>query len=183
MFARLFRRDTQTRSIASALYGAIVAQARNPVLYAKLGVPDTVDGRFEMVVLHTVVFLDRLHREGETGKAIGQRIFDLHCADMDRSLRELGIGDLGVPKRMKKMAEGFYGRAGAYGAAIAANDEAGLAAAIARNVFRGAESTTAATALSAYVLASAKRMAVGPALAEPPAFADPAAFVRTGVSA
>ncbi len=166
MFARLFRRDSEARSIASALYGAIVAQARNPVLYAELGVPDTVDGRFEMVVLHTIVFLDRLQREGEAGKAIGQRIFDLHCTDMDQSLRELGIGDLGVPKRMK-----------------AANDEAGLAAAIARNVFRGAEATTATTALAAYVLASAKRMASGPALAEPPAFADPAAFVRTGVSA
>jgi cytochrome b pre-mRNA-processing protein 3 len=182
MFARLFRRDTEARSIASALYGAIVAQARNPVLYAQLGVPDTVDGRFEMVVLHTVVLLNRLQGEGEAGKVIGQRIFDLHCTDMDRSLRELGIGDLGVPKRMKKMAEGFYGRAAAYGAALAANDERGLAEAVARNVFRSADSASSATPLAAYVLASAKRMAAGQALAEPPAFADPVAFVPVGAT-
>jgi cytochrome b pre-mRNA-processing protein 3 len=183
MFARLFRRDTEARAIASALYGAIVAQARNPVLYAQLGVPDTVDGRFEMVVLHTVVFLDRLQREGEAGKAVGQRIFDLHCTDMDRSLRELGIGDLGVPKRMKKIAEGFYGRAAAYGTALAADDEDGLAEAIARNVFRGADSASTAAPLAAYVLTSARRMAAGPALAVPPAFADPAAFVPAGATA
>ena len=96
MFGRLFRRETGADAIASTLYGAIVAQARNPIFYEELGVPDTVSGRFEMVVLHVVLVLERLE-----DKAMGQRIFDLYCKDMDQSLREMGVGDLGVPKRMK----------------------------------------------------------------------------------
>ena len=101
---------------------------------------------------------------------------------MDRSLRELGIGDLGVPKRMKKMAEGFYGRAAAYGAALVANDQRGLAEAIARNVFQGTQTAWAAP-LAAYALACAKGLAAVPALATPPAFADPAAFPPVGAAA
>ena len=182
MFDRLFRRDTATAGIASGLYGAIVAQARSPMLYSDYGVPDTVDGRFEMVVLHTVLFLERLQREGEAGKAIGQGIFDLYCTDMDRSLRELGISDLGVPKRMKKMTEAFYGRAGAYRTAITANDAAGLAEALRRNVFRGVEARRGADALAAYVMASAVRLGASPATAEPMAFADPAAFAPAAVT-
>jgi len=183
MFARLFRRDTEADSIAAALYGAIVAQARRPALYAGFGVPDTVDGRFEMVVLHTALLLDRLQREGEAEKTIGQRIFDLHCRDMDQSLRELGIGDLSVPKRMKKMAEAFYGRAAAYRAAVAVSDTASLAEIIRRNVFRGAETARDASPLAAYVLALARHLAAAPALSQPPAFIDPEAFVPLEVPA
>lgn len=180
MFGRLFRRETGTDAIASALYGAIVAQARNPVLYADFGVPDTVSGRFEMVVLHTGLVLDRLQRQGEAEKAVGQKVFDLYCRDMDQSLRELGVGDLGVPKRMKKMAEAFYGRAAAYGVAVVARDQRGLANALRRNVFASAESAYAETMLADYVLASADRLNAASLLDQPLAFADPAAFAPAG---
>jgi cytochrome b pre-mRNA-processing protein 3 len=181
MFARLFRRDSQAFDIASAIYGAIVTQARTPALYAALGVPDTVDGRFEMVVLHTILVLDRLGREDARTRSIGQLIFDLHCQDMDRSLRELGIGDLGVPKRMKKMAEAFYGRAATYRDAIAAGDRSALTTALMRNVYRDTPSDARAAALAGYVMSSAERIAAAPALSGPPPFADPAAFIPTGV--
>ncbi len=152
MFGRLFRRETGADAIASTLYGAIVAQARNPIFYEELGVPDTVSGRFEMVVLHVVLVLERLE-----DKAMGQRIFDLYCKDMDQSLREMGVGDLGVPKRMKKMAEAFYGRSAAYRSALSARDSHGLATAIARNVFDHADAP--ARLLSAYAIASADVLA------------------------
>ena len=151
VFGRLFRRDSEAAAIATALYGAIVAQARDPLLYRDYCVADTVDGRFEMVVLHTILVLDRLQEGGEAAKAAGQATFDLYCADMDRSLRELGIGDLGVPKRMKKMTERFYGRAAAYRTALAASDAAALSEAFERNVFNGA--APGAAALAGYAIA------------------------------
>jgi cytochrome b pre-mRNA-processing protein 3 len=157
MFGRLFRRDPEGQAIAAALYGAIVAQARNPALYTDFGVADTVTGRFEMVVVHLVLVLERIATEGEAAKPLSQAVFDLYCKDMDRSLRELGFGDLGVPRRMKKMAQAFYGRAMAYREAIAAGDEAMLAAAIARNVFP--DDPAHAPALAAYVLGSARLLA------------------------
>jgi len=184
MFGRLFRRDGDADVIAATLYGAIVAQARKPALYADFGVADTVTGRFEMVVLHTVLVLDRLQGEGEAEKAVGQKVFDLYCTDMDRSLRELGIGDLGVPKRMKKMTEGFYGRAMTYREALAAGDVGALGAAIARNVFPGSDAPNAGR-LAAYALASAKLLTTTPVatlLAEPPRFADPVAFAPAGAA-
>ena len=183
MFARLFRRNIEADATASAIYGAIVAQARHPALYADLGVADTVDGRFEMVVLHTILVLDRLQAGGEAEKAVGQKVFDLYCTDMDRSLREMGIGDLGVPKRMKRMTEAFYGRAAAYRAALAAANRSALAEVIERNVFRGAAPASMAASLAAYVLASAKGLAGTPGLAVPLAFADPATFASAGVAA
>jgi cytochrome b pre-mRNA-processing protein 3 len=160
MFGRLFRRDPEGHAIATALYGAIVAQARNPALYTHFGVADTVTGRFEMVVLHLTLVLERLAAEGTAEKALSQAIFDLYCADMDRSLRELGFGDLGVPRRMKKMAQAFYGRSAAYRQAAAAGDESLLAAAIARNVFP--DNADLAPALAAYVLRSARLLAAQP---------------------
>lgn len=184
MFGRLFRRRSESDTIAASLYGASVAQARHPALYTIFGVADTVDGRFEMVVLHTILVIDRLRAGGEAEQAAGQDVFDLHCADMDRSLRELGVGDLGVPKRMKQMSERFYGRAEAYRAALAARDADALRAAIERNVFAGA--AAGAGPLAAYVLASHDALAAVPPaglLTEPPRFADPAAFVSAGVRA
>jgi cytochrome b pre-mRNA-processing protein 3 len=153
MFGRLFRRDSEADAIASALYGAIVAQARNPTLYRDFGVADTVTGRFEMVTMHVILVLDRLAALGEAVRPLGQRIFDLYVLDMDRSLRELGIGDLGVPKRMKKMAQAFFGRHEVYREALAAGDAARLTETIARNVYPTG-SAAAAERLAGYVLAS-----------------------------
>lgn len=172
MFERLFGRIPESRAIAATVYGAIVAQARQPALYEAFGVADSVDGRFEMVVLHTVLVLDRLQSGSEQERGIGQKIFDLYCLDMDRSLRELGVGDLGVPKRMKVMTQRFYGRAAAYRTALAANDVDKLADVIGRNVYASGRD---GRALAEYVLASYRRLAavtIEDVLAGRPAFAD-----------
>lgn len=130
---RLFGDSGLTRR-ATTLYSAVVTQARQVPFYRDLGVPDTVDGRFELIVLHAVLALRRLHQEGADGDALAQAVFDVLIDDMDRSLREMGVGDLGVGRRIKAMGEAFYGRAGAYEAALDDGDGA-LVEALARNVF------------------------------------------------
>jgi cytochrome b pre-mRNA-processing protein 3 len=158
MILRLFRRS-YTATI-NALYGAIVAQARRPVFYAGFGVPDTVEGRFDMVVLHLVLVLRRL-RQGTGGparnKQLAQGLFDAFCRDMDHNLREMGVGDLAVPKQMKRLAEAFYGRQRAYEDALAADDPAALAAALRRNVFSGADEGAAAR-LARYMRGAAAQL-------------------------
>jgi cytochrome b pre-mRNA-processing protein 3 len=178
MLSRLFGRPHAQADTAAALYGAIVAQARRPGFYAHLGVPDTVSGRFEMVLLHTVLVLRRLQEGGPAEAAIGQTVFDLFCTDMDRSLRELGIGDIGVPKRMRQVGEAFYGRAQVYNDCIARGDEAALAAALRRNVLKDAKGE-AALPLARYALAAAAALGAmaAPASASVPLpFPDPASF-------
>lgn len=121
-----------------ALYERIVRQARLPQFYARHGVPDTPLGRFEMIALHAFLVMRRLKRESEGG-AIAQALFDLMFADVDRNLREMGVGDLGVGRRVKALAKGFYGCVRAYESALD-NHGAGesLAAALARNLYAGA---------------------------------------------
>lgn len=156
MFSRLFARADTQEEKALAVYSAIVAQARHPDLYREFEVPDTPEGRLEMILLHTVILFHRLRREGAEGTALSQGVFDVFIADMDRSLREMGVGDLGVPKRMKAIGRSFYGRADAYGEPISMTDHDALAAAIQRNLFpeaAEAETGQAATALAGYVLA------------------------------
>ena len=143
----LFRRSP--KSTIAALYGAIVAQARLPVFYAGLGVPDTVPGRFDLVVLHLVLLLRRLRAGEATDRALAQGVFDAFCRDMDDNLREMGISDQGVPREMRKVGEAFYGRAQAYEAALGAPGR--LAAALARNVYGVEEPPVAAVTLAAYV--------------------------------
>src|SRR6202034_1850226 len=109
------RRRLHNRNI-HALYGMIVAQARSRVFYADYGVPDTVEGRFELIVLHLVLLLRRLG----PGHRLGQRVFDAFCRDLDDNLREMGVGDMAVPKHMRRFAEAFYGRQDAYIAALEA---------------------------------------------------------------
>jgi len=151
----LFRRSVEA---PYALYGAIVAQARHPALYATLDVPDSLDGRFDMIVLHAVLVFRRLRGEAPAVAERAQALFDLFMADMDRSLREMGVGDLTVPKRIKKMAEAFYGRLDAYVAALDAGDRAALADALARNVFPDGAPPTIGR-LAAYAAAAADRLA------------------------
>src|SRR5262249_13452069 len=142
MVFRLFRRDPRPDTI-SALYGAIVAQARREVFYVAFGSPDTVDGRFDMFVLHLALFCRRLTRETGPIHALGQDVFDLFCRDMDHNLREMGVGDLSVPRKMRGFAEAFYGRVEAYDRALAAaGDE--LAGALGRNVLGEAEPSASA---------------------------------------
>jgi cytochrome b pre-mRNA-processing protein 3 len=158
MMFHFFRRKSSSPSIA-ALYGMIVAQARAAAFYRNYDVPDTVNGRFEMVVLHTVLVLRRLQSEPEAVRALGQGIFDRFCADMDGSLREMGVGDLAVPDKMRKIGEAFYGRQSAYLAALEASDPGELIGALARNVFGAPEATLAAVRLATYVRTAADRLA------------------------
>jgi len=125
------------RGTIEAIYGMIVAQAREPLFYRAFAVPDTVNGRFDMVLLHLWMVLRRL-RLVEGGAALSQALFDHFCADMDGNLREMGVGDLTVPKRMHKFGEAFYGRSAAYEAALAAGGEP-LAQALCKNILNGSE--------------------------------------------
>jgi cytochrome b pre-mRNA-processing protein 3 len=127
MMFHFFRRKPSNHSITS-LYGMIVAQARAAPFYRIYGVPDTVNGRFEMVVLHTVLVLRRLESEPVPIRRLGQALFDRFCRDMDGSLREMGVGDLAVPDKMRKIGEAFYGRQAVYVAALAAPDSEPLGA-------------------------------------------------------
>jgi cytochrome b pre-mRNA-processing protein 3 len=158
MMFHFFRRETSDPTIA-ALYGTIVAQARAAPFYRDYRVPDTVNGRFEMVVLHTVLVLRRLEAEPRA-RRLGQALFDWFCRDMDGSLREMGVGDPAVPAKMRKIGQAFYGRQAAYTAALASPSSADLSAALARNVF-DAESGEApgAIPLADYVGAAASVLA------------------------
>ncbi len=98
---------------ARSLYHEIVAQARLPIFYEKLGVPDTANGRFDMIVLHCFCVMQRLKKEPE-GYDLSQMLMTVLVDDLDRNLREMGVGDLSVGKKVKRIAEGFYGRLDAY---------------------------------------------------------------------
>jgi cytochrome b pre-mRNA-processing protein 3 len=144
------------------LYGAAVAAAREPCLYIDLGVPDTLDGRFDLVGLHVFMLIRRLTAPppGDVpGDALAQAVFDAMFADMDVNLREMGVGDLSVGKRVKAMWEAFHGRAAAYQRALDAGDSAALAAALARNVWRGAPPAGAADRLARLARAQAAHLA------------------------
>jgi len=120
------------------LYGHAVAAARDPALYRDVGVPDTLDGRFDMVGLTVALLIRRLRALPPPGPALAQAVFDAMFSDMDINLREMGVGDLSVGRKVKDMWEAFHGRAGAYEAALAARDGNAMEAALARNVWRGA---------------------------------------------
>jgi cytochrome b pre-mRNA-processing protein 3 len=135
------------RGTIEAIYGMIVTQAREPLFYRDLGVPDTVNGRFDLLLLHLWMVLRRF-RSVEGAGNVSQGLFDRFCDDMDANLREMGVGDLAVPKRMLKFGEAFYGRAAAYDAAFAAGDDA-PAYALRKNILDG-EGTENAQALAGY---------------------------------
>jgi cytochrome b pre-mRNA-processing protein 3 len=136
MLKNLFTRTKTDQS--EALYAAIVAAARQPRFYADWGVPDTMDGRFDILMLHMFLVLDRLHVEGPAAAAFAQALTDRFFASLDAALREAGVGDLTVGKKVRKMAEAFYGRVSAYQASLKVEDDT-LRDALARNVFAGIE--------------------------------------------
>ena len=137
MLKGLFTRQTQP---AESLYRAIVAQARHVPFYAEWQVPDTVDGRFDMITLLMFAVLHRL--KDEPDKKLSQDLIDVFFTDMDMSLREMGVGDLTVGKKVRKIAESFYGRVDAYRKTLGTGGET-LAEAVARNVFAGTDPTHA----------------------------------------
>jgi cytochrome b pre-mRNA-processing protein 3 len=132
----LLRRHRHERA-AFQLYGSAVAAARDPYLYAALGVPDTLDGRFDAIVLYVYLVVRRLDTEPHPGPALAQAVFDAMFLDMDVNLREMGVGDLSVGKRNRAMWEAFHGRSAAYAAVW--DDAVALQAAFTRNFWRGAD--------------------------------------------
>jgi cytochrome b pre-mRNA-processing protein 3 len=176
-FARLFTRPRHETAVR-AVYEAIVAAARHPRLYEAYGVPDTIDGRFDMIILHAVLLLDRLKSEGSEGFEFSQRLTDYLFADMDRSLREMGVGDLSVGKRVRTMASVFYGRARAYSPCLAAGAPGELAEALARNVFPDDPSPEGSKRLAEHALSLRENLRETPGgaiLAGRVIFAEPSA--------
>ena len=161
MISLPFRRSRQTLSI-DAVYGMIVAQARAPAFYVGYGVPDTVAGRLDMIVLHLVLLVRQLPKD--QGKApgavspLGQLLFNRFCRDIDDNFREMGVGDLAVPKEMRRVAEAFYGRAKVYETALADASAVPLEAALTRNVFGVVEPPLGARRLAAYMREASRRL-------------------------
>lgn len=159
VFSLLRRREPDP---GPALYARVVELARRPGFYETLGVPDTVEGRLELVMLHVGLVFDRLSKADDASRALAQRLTELFVTDMDRSLRELGVGDLSVPKKIQKIAQGFYGRLDAVQAGLKGGD-GDLAKALARNVYGGEAPAGAPEALARYVAAAAAALAALPA--------------------
>jgi cytochrome b pre-mRNA-processing protein 3 len=141
------------------LYGAIVAAARHVRFYENMGVADTIEGRFEMIVLHLFLVLNRLRGEGV--EDLRQRLTDEFFADMDRSLRELGVSDVAVGKKVRKIAESYYGRVSAYDGALSAGPEI-LEEAISRNIYPDGTSKNSISAMTAYFGNAAKYLGETP---------------------
>jgi cytochrome b pre-mRNA-processing protein 3 len=141
---RGLRRQSDTERAGSRLYAAAVAAARDPFWYVALGVPDTLDGRFDLIAAHAFLLVRRVQSE----PTLAQAVFDAMFVDMDSNLREIGVGDLSVGKRVRAMWEAFHGRSKVYAIALDAGDKDALAAALARNVWRGSAPEGAAEALA-----------------------------------
>ncbi len=157
MILSLFRKSTASEPVY-AVYRAIVAQSRQPIFYADWSVPDTVTGRFDMISLHLALLFRRLRFENAGQKDFSQAVFDLFFKDMDRSLREMGAGDLAVPKKIQKMGNIFFGLLAALNDAMDRKDRAALQSVLSRNIFDGAQGDNIA-ALADYLLAEDVRLA------------------------
>ena len=160
MILSLFRKKTATEPVYAA-YNSIVAQSRQPDFYAEMGVPDTVTGRFDMISLHMALLFRRLRHGPQSAKDFSQAVFDLFFKDMDRSLREMGVSDLGVPKKIQKMGNLFFGLLAAMNEAMDRNDGDALAGVLARNVFDGQDAQQL-RALADYVVARDAELAAQP---------------------
>lgn len=160
MILSLFRKNTATAPVY-AVYSAIVAQSRQPRFYAEWHVPDTVTGRFDLISLHLALLFRRLRAETGEQKEFSQAVFDLFFKDMDRSLREMGVGDLGVPKRIQKMGNIFFGLLAAMSEAMDRGDAESLQAVLSRNIFDGATGPHV-VALAEYLMAEDKALAAQP---------------------
>jgi cytochrome b pre-mRNA-processing protein 3 len=151
-----FARRRELKAEADALYAALVRQARQPSFYRGLGVPDSFDARFDLLIVHAYLVFRRL-RGDEGGKGLAQAVFDVMFADMDDVLREQGVGDMSIARKIRSMGEAFYGRSQAYDAAF--SDEAALGAALVRNVWRGAALPSQALPLARYMKAAEETLA------------------------
>lgn len=129
-----FRQKRNNRAIVERQYAVLTSAARTPAFYLDMNAPDTVMGRFEMLTIMLILYFRRTARSKRSGQEIAQNIIDAFFEDVDHSIRELGVGDPGVPKRMKKLAGMYYGRLESYAAALDKGDRDALMAALARNL-------------------------------------------------
>jgi cytochrome b pre-mRNA-processing protein 3 len=160
LFLRRFLRDEQLEGTAAAVYAGFASQARQPAFYLDFGVPDTVDGRFEMVALHAFLVFRRLKGQGEQIARLTQAVYDIMFKEMDLALRELGAADLGVGKRIKHMTEALNGRIQIYEKALETTDEADLQAALRRNLYGTVEvDARRLAAMIAYIKATVATLA------------------------
>jgi cytochrome b pre-mRNA-processing protein 3 len=144
-----FRSKSNPRRIAAEkLYGDLVAQARQPVFYAEWGVPDTVDGRFDMILLHIFAVMRRLSIEGQEEKDLSQALYDVMFVDLDRALREIGVGDMSVGRHIRRMMKAFNGRMIAYEDGLI--DAEKMDAALRRNVYGTVAGEISTAKLAAY---------------------------------
>ncbi|MEM7778037.1 MAG: ubiquinol-cytochrome C chaperone family protein [Pseudomonadota bacterium] len=144
--------NSTTHRAATDLYGCVVAQAREPVFYRDFGVPDTAEGRYEMIVLHMFAVIERLRNSAQTRDAerLARELTSVFVTDMDDNFREMGVGDLTVPRKVKKAAGALYDRTMAYRALAGDGDANGLAAALAENCGLGGATVNGA-ALAHYL--------------------------------
>ncbi len=147
----VLRRSKERRSLAARLHAALVARARDPEFFERFRVEDTLDGRFDLVVLHAWLVLERLKA---AGTPLSQAFVDTVFVGFDEALRELGAGDIGMARRVTKLASAFYGRMRAY---EEAQDETAMKAALIRNLYRGV-TQPGAKALARYVLCAKARL-------------------------
>ncbi|MDX7950746.1 ubiquinol-cytochrome C chaperone family protein [Lichenihabitans sp. Uapishka_5] len=175
-FAR--SRPIRAASAAEPLHDALVAQIRQPVFYTDFGVPDTFEGRFDLLVLHAALALRRLRDLGDDGRDLAQRTVDLMFARFEIALRESGVSDIGIPKRMTRLAEAFKGRAAAYDAALAGHRPEALAEAVNRNVLGGAGDGRPLAAYAATLAAAFEGGTLEDFQQGRPAFTAPDRFAR-----
>jgi cytochrome b pre-mRNA-processing protein 3 len=158
MLASLKTRAEMRRK-AGEIYGVIVTQARQPDFYSVLGIADTPSGRYEMVVLHLFLVLEWLRTARSAAPALPRLLVEAFIADMDDSLREMGTGDLAVPKKVRRAAAGLYERSTDYKAALLAGDGLALAGALAKHAYAGGVVNKASQALATYVRGAAQWLA------------------------
>src|SRR5947199_3130677 len=149
MIFRWFAPTSRELSIA-CLYGVIVAQARRPVFYQLYHVADTVTGRLEMIMLHLILVLRHFQQLDMVSRGLGQALFDRFCSDMDANMREMGVGDLAVPRKMRRIGDAFYARQALYGSALTDADNRPLTALLLRNVYAGSLQHDGAERLATY---------------------------------
>lgn len=177
----LFRNKDRERQ-TEALYAPIVGQARQPAFFLDYGVPDTPDGRYGLMVLHVFLFAWRLREADLEAKRAAQQVCDRFFAEMDQALRDLGVGDMSVPKRIRKVAGFYAGASEAYAQALASGSEVDLAAALVRNVYIDADGA-GARHLAAYTVRAASNLADTPVttlLAGRVPFPDPRTVEKAG---
>jgi cytochrome b pre-mRNA-processing protein 3 len=156
---RWFAERTARREAAEKIYDSIVAQSRNPVFYVRCGVPDTLSGRFDMLVIHMFIVMQNLKMGGTEGELLGREIVEAFVKEMDSMVRDLGVADLQVPNEVRKIASLFYGQLVVYTEAVNKKNRAALSDAVWRSFQSGDETANvAATEIADYIFGAIKNI-------------------------